>query len=185
MKKFAIIFWTAILISVVLLGCQQTKSLTVSDYSSDDTAAVVRGEEITIGDLRFLYPDDKALANLDGMVKLKLIEQEAEKMNLDISEEQEIHKEMLESIIDSDEDSDMRDFIDSQAEKLDMSASEYAEQYADVRSKLDASLDAYIQEINGDADPDENDDEMINQALEQLVKDHEEEIDIRIQENGK
>lgn len=185
MKKFTIIFWTTILISLVLLGCQQTKSLTVSDYSSDDVAAVVRGEEITIEDLRFLYPDDKALANLDGMVKLKLIEQEAKKMNLDISEKQKIHKEMLQSIMESDEDSDMRDFIDTQAEKLDMSASEYAEQYADVRSKLDASLEAYIQEINGDADPDENDDEMINHALEQLVKEHEEEIDIRIQENSK
>src|SRR5690625_5847179 len=66
---------------LILSGCMNS-----STYKDEDVAAIVRGEEISVGYLRFLYPDDAIIEMIDGAVKAKLAEQEVKKMNIDISD---------------------------------------------------------------------------------------------------
>ena len=57
-------------------GCSDSD---IAKYDDEDVAAIVRGEEITIGDLRFLFLDDQILESLDGTIKAKLAEQEVKR----------------------------------------------------------------------------------------------------------
>ncbi|WP_239457181.1 hypothetical protein [Planococcus versutus] len=57
----------------------------LSTYEDHEVAAIVNNHEITIGDLRFLYPDDSALDYLDSAIQVELIKQEVREMDLDIS----------------------------------------------------------------------------------------------------
>ncbi len=41
---------------IFMVGCSG-----LSKYDDNEAAAIVKGQEITVGDLRFLYPDDTAL----------------------------------------------------------------------------------------------------------------------------
>ena len=43
---------------IFLVGCSDSLK-----YSDEEVAAIVRGEEITIGELRFLYPDNMSTGN--------------------------------------------------------------------------------------------------------------------------
>ncbi|WP_456278908.1 hypothetical protein [Bacillus sp. AK128] len=67
---------------ISLTGCSDSPK-----YKDEDIAAIVRGEKITIGELRFLYPDDKVLDMIDDTIKAKLVVQEAKKLNIDVSKE--------------------------------------------------------------------------------------------------
>lgn len=61
----------------IFTGCMNA----VGD-KDEDVAAVVRGEEITVGYLRLLYPDDAITEMVDEVVKAKLVEQEVKKMHM-------------------------------------------------------------------------------------------------------
>lgn len=64
-----------------MAGCNS-----VSKCDDNEAAAIVKGQEITIGDLRFLYPDDTALDYIDWAIEVELVKQEVEEMDLDISD---------------------------------------------------------------------------------------------------
>ena len=67
---------------IFLAGCQG-----IAKYDDEDVAAIIRREELTVGELRFLYPDEQIHENLEGTIKGKLAMQEAKAMQLDITEE--------------------------------------------------------------------------------------------------
>jgi hypothetical protein len=107
-----------------IVGCNEG---VISYYDDTEVAAIVRGEEITVGDLRFLYPDDRIIDYLDGTIKAKLAEQEVKGLNLHVSQElQEIKDTKSESSVypseevDTEIAIDIRGFADAQASKLGM-----------------------------------------------------------------
>lgn len=118
MKRFAgVVFLICLLI---LTGCNS-----ISEYEDEDVAAIIRGEEITVGELRFLYEDDKILDNLDGTIKAKLAGQEVKRMNIDVSEKLQEIQDSIDSIRDfyppeddlSEMAKDTRKFYEAQAKK--------------------------------------------------------------------
>src|SRR5690625_2875923 len=72
---------------VLLFFIFLTVCSSISKYDDNETVAIVRGQEIKIGDLRFLYPDDTALDYLEWAIKVELVIQEVEKIDVDISGE--------------------------------------------------------------------------------------------------
>ena len=80
---------------VMTAGCSDSD---IAKYDDEDVAAIVRGEEITIGDLRFLFLDDQILESLDGTIKAKLAEQEVKRLNIDVSQELQEIQEMKHDI---------------------------------------------------------------------------------------
>lgn len=72
-------------VSVLILFIFCAGCSSVSTHDDNEAAAIVKGQEITIGDLRFLYPDDTALDYLDWLIKVELVKQEVEEMNVDVS----------------------------------------------------------------------------------------------------
>ncbi|WP_047980893.1 SurA N-terminal domain-containing protein [Ornithinibacillus contaminans] len=66
---------------IFLVGCNK--------YDNEDIAAIVRGQEITVGDIRFMNgaSDEKLPELVAGIVKQELIIQEAKEMGLDVTEE--------------------------------------------------------------------------------------------------
>lgn len=59
-----------LILFIFCAGCSS-----VSTHDDNEAAAIVKGQEITIGDLRFLYPDDTALDYLDWLIKVELVKQ--------------------------------------------------------------------------------------------------------------
>lgn len=166
------------LISIV--GC--TDSL---EYNDEDVAAIVRGEEITIGELRFLYPDDELLTNIDGTVKAKLVIQEAKNMNINVSKDVKDTIEALSGYptedIHTSTSSSVHEFIKSQANKLGLDPEEYYVKYIEKTTKISTYVDAYVKEILGDPKDDfETYNEQANRLLNDLVKQNEDEIQILI-----
>lgn len=183
MKRFASVMIFSCLL--VLVGCSS-----ISKYEDDDVAAVVRGEEITVGELRFLYSDDKVLENLDGMIKAKLAVQEAKRLNLDVSDKlqeiQETKSAAIELYPPKDDNSEMakerRQFPESQAKKLGMDLDEFLVKHYEVMGEINAYMIAYIEEKLGQpfesitAEESEEFDKKINQMLDTLVEEHKDEI---------
>lgn len=174
----------------LIVGCQlagQTSN-TLSNYKDDDIVAIVKGKEITINDLRFLYPDEKVLDNVDGYIKQELVLQEAKKMNIDVSEEIDMQKEILMAVITDENNSfgqEMYQFIKSQANKLGLTVDDYLIKYVDITTEQNAYVSAYVlQKFNA---PETNDidemneyDERINEYLDELMKENEDDIEVLI-----
>ncbi|NLP51636.1 hypothetical protein [Bacillus sp. RO1] len=80
-----------------IVGCNEA----LISYNDDtEIAVIVRGEEITVGDLWFLYSDDRLIDYLDGTIKAKLAEQEVRELYMDVSQElQEIKNMKRESSV--------------------------------------------------------------------------------------
>ncbi|WP_458949081.1 hypothetical protein [Oceanobacillus sp. CAU 1775] len=171
-----------VMILFLLTGCSD-----LSKYDDEDTAAIVRGEEITIGELRLLYPDEEVLNMIDGTVKAKLVVQEAKKMNIDVSEEIE---EMAFTLgvypskdIESQSAISTSEFAESQAKKLGMSPEEFHQKYIELTSETGAYINAYIQEvIDVPIENVEEFDEQANKHLNELVRENQDEIKIFIGE---
>src|SRR5690625_1724004 len=112
------------IILFIVVGCAEKLT-----YNDDDIAAIVKGEEITIGELRFLYPDENVLEMIEGTVKARLVMQEAKEMNIDVSEEINQTKKMMATLPPKDSDNptgkSIREFAESQAQKLNMDPEEY------------------------------------------------------------
>ncbi|GEL77417.1 hypothetical protein [Tenuibacillus multivorans] len=82
LEKFISCF---ILIGISLIvGCSDT-----TEYDHDDVAAIVRGEEITVGDIRFFSEvEDEEIPNvIQSKIKDTLIIQEAKKMGIEVSKD--------------------------------------------------------------------------------------------------
>lgn len=126
---------------------------------NEDVAAIVRGEEITVGYLRLLYPDDAIKEIIDEVVKAKLAKQEVQKMRIDISE---VVKDIEESYgeypgdeLDSAEALSIRTFAKPQAEKIGMTPKEYYRSYTKASAEMSAYVNAYTSEILGGIQDDE------------------------------
>jgi len=168
---------------VFLFACND-----ISDYDNTDVAAIVRGEEITIGDLRFLYPDDKILEYLDGSIKAKLAEQEVKTLNIDVSHELQTitGSENGVNIYPSEEDdtefaNNTRDFAAVQSDKFGMESEKYYEKYLEKTQQMSLYVTAYIEEMIGT--PEDEGEEYVeeaNELLANLADEHADEIQIRI-----
>ncbi|MCM3710212.1 SurA N-terminal domain-containing protein [Sporosarcina luteola] len=184
MKRFASVMFLSCLI--MLAGCNS-----ISKYDDEDVAAIVRGEEITVGELRFLYSDDKVSDYLDGTIKAKLAEQEVKRMNLDVSEKlQEIQASIdsIEYFYPPEDDNsktakDTRRFYESQAKKLGMEPKEFFKKHAAANQETGVYLQAYVDSVLGEPTVDDKDFDMedfnkkANAALDELVKEHKDEIE--------
>jgi len=165
----------------------------LKDFHDDDIAAIVKGKEITIGDLRFLYADDEVLGNIEGTAKLDLMIQEAKALSVDISDEISLQAETMLALplkdIKDPYGKSMREFIDSQAQKLGIDPEKYYLKYVEIKSEQNAYLNAYTHEKFGEPiDYNEEDlekyNENANDFLNELVKKHKDEIEILIKQQG-
>jgi hypothetical protein len=171
-----------------IMGCS-SNGRDISEYDDTEVVAEVHEEDITIGELRFLFEDSDILEHLDGTIKAKLAEQEVKKLNIDITEELQ---EILESNEDlalypSEEDgtesaAETREFIDTQAAKLGLDPEAYAIELFEKTQEVQLYLTTYIEE-NLEALPDhvEAYNEKGNELLEELVKENEEHINVLIE----
>jgi len=171
------------------MGCSASVQSSIKDYNDNDIAAIVKDKEITIGELRFLYPDEEVLENIEGAVKLELILQEAKRMDLDVSDNKDLQTEtmLLLPLRDSEDPfgKSMIKFIESQAQKLGMEPKEYYKKYAEIRSEQIAYINGYTQEMFGEPDAYNEDgieeyNKKANDFLNELVKEHKEKIEILI-----
>ena len=171
------------------MGCSSNVQSSIKDYNDNDIAAIVKDKEITIGELRFLYPDEEVLENIEGTVKLELILQEAKRMNLDVSDNKDLQTEAMLSLPLRDKEDpfgkSMIEFIESQAQKLGMEPKEYYKEYVEIKSEQNAYLNAYTQEMFGEPDANNEDglevyNKKANDFLNELVKEHKKEIEILI-----
>lgn len=167
-----------LILIIFLVGCGSDK---MSGYDDSDIAALVRGEELTIGDLRFLYPDDKILENLEGTIKAKLVEQEVKEMNLDVSQKsQEIRDEegLTNTFL---EENHNQEFTSAQATKLEIESEEYIAKYIEKTQEMTIYLAIYVEEKIGKLnDFSESGIEeynyIANGLLDELIKENEQEI---------
>jgi hypothetical protein len=166
-----------------IVGCNEAL---ISDFVDTEVAAIVRGEEITVGDLRFLYSDDSLIDNLDGTIKAKLAEQEVTELNLDVSQELQEIKDRIsgKSVNTFDEDdtdyaNDIRAFVDAQAKKFGMVPEEYYEMYVEKTQAMVVYVTAYTEEMLDEPMNDGSEYvEKANMILDKLVEDNEGEIQI-------
>lgn len=168
---------------VALSGC-----MNIGANKDQDVVVIVRGDEITVGYLRMLYPDDAMKEMIDSVVKAKLAEQEVKKMNIDVTKQV---KEIEESYgtypkdeLNGDEAESIRTFADSQAKKLEMNAKEFYEKYTEISAKMAAYVNAYTSEVLGELEDDESGIEEYNhhanELLDDLVEQNKDEIKISI-----
>ncbi|MET3684456.1 Mn-dependent DtxR family transcriptional regulator [Alkalibacillus flavidus] len=176
-----------ILISLsFIVGCSGSATC-----DNDEVAAIVRGEEITVGDIRFLVEvEDEDLPEVvESMVRETVVIQEAKKMGIDVSDEVESSIESFGQYppenVDTDEANEIREFAKAQAERFDMKPKEYHKEYIERSAKRSAYANEFFKEHFGDKQPETeeeaeelNDD--IQQTIDALLKEHEDEIEIRI-----
>ncbi|MGB6407536.1 MAG: hypothetical protein WBF39_08670 [Planococcus donghaensis] len=182
MKK--ILFIVLLLGTIGLAGCSD-----VSTYGDNEVAATVGSQEITIGDLRFLYSDETALDYLDSVIVTELIKQEVQEMNLDISphlmaEENQDDFEKLPPENTEDEGSkQVRKYAIAQAKKLGMTPEEFQQQYAKKLNQQNAYINTYLEEKLGGGDindPKWSEEfvEEYNDLVEKLVEENKAEIEV-------
>lgn len=171
-----IISFSLVCCFILLVGCQET-----TKYDDKDVAAIIRGEELTVGELRFLYPDDQILDNLEGTIKGKLAMQEAKAMQLDIPKEPNVNVQDVYPAEDSDSEiaNGTRDFAEAQAKKFNMEPDEYFEEYLKRTQEMSHYVMAYISEMIGELeDNPEEYTELGNQLLDDLYEKNLDEIEI-------
>ena len=167
----------------ILSGCMNS-----ADYKDEDVAAIVRGEEITVRYLRFLYPDDAIVEMVDEAVKAKLAEQEVKKMNIDVSKQikeiEESYGKYPQGELNSAEAQSIRAFADPQAEELGIDPKEYYKQYTEISAEMAAYSNAYTSELLGGLEDDEFGIEEYNhhasELLDDLVERNKDAIEIKI-----
>ena len=170
---------SVLILFIFLAGCNDR-----TDYDNDDVAAIVNGEEITVGDLRFLYADDEAIEYVKEAVKAELVKQEVEEMNIDVSgeadEEIQYIAELPSKNTENEFEQSIREFAESQADKFDMDPEAYYRKLAEITNKQSAYVVAYAQEMLGDIGEDEEKYiEEVEELLDDLVEENEDEIEIK------
>ncbi|MDQ0350327.1 hypothetical protein J2R98_000130 [Alkalibacillus filiformis] len=181
-----LIYITILASLVFIAGCSG------SQYDLDDPAAVVKGEEITVGDVLFVYnaDDDELPGAVDAYVTEYLIMQEAQNMGIDVSEEVEMHGQFLGGYpsedVDTDQANQIRQFAESRAELFDMEPETFLEEYTRKRAEVSAYSNAFFEEHVDfeelDADEDiEEVDATIQQMINDLYEEYEDEIDVHIE----
>ncbi|MDQ0350323.1 hypothetical protein J2R98_000126 [Alkalibacillus filiformis] len=181
------LIYTTILASLIFIaGC------TGSQYDLDDPAAVVKGEEITVGDVLFVYnaDDDELPHAVDTYVMEYLLMQEAKEMGIDVSEEVEMAVESMgrypSEAVDTDQANQIRQFAESRADLFDMDPETYHEEYTRKRAELSQHSNAFAEEYVDvdELDTDENieeADETMQQIINDLLEEYEDEIEVFIE----
>ena len=167
----------------ILSGCMNS-----ADYKDDDVAAIVRGEEITVGYLRFLYTDDAIVEMIDEVVKAKLAEQEVKKMNIDVSKQvkeiEGLFGKYPQDELHSPEAQSIRTFADPQARELGIDPKEYYKKYTEISVEMATYINVYTSKILGELEDDEfGIEEYIhhaNELLDDLVERNKDAIKILI-----
>lgn len=170
---------------ILMVGCSE-----VSGYDDTDVAATVRGNEITVGDLRFLYPDDTALDYLEGAISVELVKQEVKDMSLDISDNlsdnDDWFMELPPKNTNDEDGKQIRKFAESQAKKLDMEPEEYQRAYAKIIDEQNAYMVTYLEEklgteaFDGEKEMGAHNEKTIN-LLDELAEEYEDEIEVLIE----
>src|SRR5699024_7289333 len=126
----------------ILSGCMNSAA-----YKDEDVAAIVRGEEITVGYLRILYPDDAIVEMIDEPIKAKLAEQEVKRRNIDVSKQvkeiEESYGKYPDDELHSTEAQSIRAFADPQAEELGIDPKEYYKKYTETSDEMVAYINDY------------------------------------------
>lgn len=170
MKRIALIIISIALIAS-LIGCGNTAASSgLKGYDDSDVAAIVRGKDITIGDLRFLYADEDILTGIEGAAQTELMIQEAKAKNVndDLPAKIASMKTSMESVTFKEQplEEEERKFILSQSKKLNMDVDEYFKKYMVMHAEMtwymlrfyeeafrlyegaDEELEAYNEELN-------------------------------------
>ena len=173
MKK--IVSFTLFFCFIFIAGCQDS-----FEYDDEEVAAIIRGEELTIGELRFLYPDDEIFENLEGTIKGKLAVQEAKEMQLTIKEPSAESQRGYPAEDDTtDFAAETRAFAEEQGKKFGLEPEEYFEKYAEQTQETSLYVIAYINEMIGELDDNPKEySEQGNQLLDDLYEDNLDEIEI-------
>ncbi|MUV38952.1 hypothetical protein JNUCC1_02824 [Lentibacillus sp. JNUCC-1] len=179
---------SVLILFILMAGCSG-----ISKYDDKETAAVVKDQEITVGDLRFLYPDDTALDYLDWAIEVELVKQEVKEMGLDISNNLPDEKTFAEFEALPPENTkeanekQIREYAEAQAKKLDMTPEEFHREYVKRLFEQSAYINTYLQEKLDDAEADINDVNWIDEHVEEyddlmkkLMDEIEDEIDVLI-----
>lgn len=118
-----------LILFILLTGCSS-----ISKYDDHEPAAIVKGKEISIGDLRFLYPDDTALDYLEWTINIELVKQEVKEMGIDIPEKLEVDGVWFAELPPKNTKDvggkQIRKYAESQAKKLNMSPEKFQKEYA-------------------------------------------------------
>lgn len=177
--------FTVLIVFIFLAGCNG-----ISNYNDNEAAAIVKGQEISVGELRFLYPNDTALDHLEWSIKVELVKQEVKDMNLDISDnlegEDDWFREMPPKNTKDEGGKQIRKFAESQAKKLDMKPEEFQREYAKRIDEQNAYMTTYLEEKLGEADLNdkkwmEEHYEKFDHLLEELAEENADEIEVFIE----
>lgn len=134
-------------IILFLVGCHS-----LSKYDNNEVAAIVKGEEITVGELRFLYPDERALDYLDWAIKVELVKQEVKDMDLDYAKHEaddDWFAELPPKDTEDEGGKQIRKFAEAQAKKMKMEPEEFQREYAKRIAKQNNYLVAYFEQKLG------------------------------------
>lgn len=181
-----ILQFAVLILFIFLAGCHS-----ISNYDDNEAAAIVKGQEITIADLRFLYPDDTALDYLDWAIKVELVKQQVKDMDLNISdslsneENGDWFQELPPKNTKDEGGKSIRRFAESQAKKLDMKPEEFQREYAKRINEQNAYIATYLEKRLGVTEFDVEKgmaefNEEVDNILEELVTENEDEIEMLI-----
>lgn len=179
-----ILQFSALIVFLFLAGCNS-----ISTYDDNEAAALVKGREITIGDLRYIYPDDTALDYLEGAIEVELVKQEVKEMGLDISDKLSDADNWLEELPPKNTKDaggkQIRRFAESQAKKLNMKPEQFQREYAKIINEQNAYMNTYLEEMLGEGNL--NDEkwldefgEEVTRLLAKLVEENKDEIEVLI-----
>ncbi|MFV8830365.1 hypothetical protein [Alkalihalobacterium sp. APHAB7] len=174
-------YFILLLIMSVSVACSNatTEKETVVSVDDGDIVAIVKGEEITLKDIRSLYnvPDEKIAIMVKNFVKEEIMVLEAKKLGIDVSGEME----GIELAFPFD-DTENEDFFENQAEYLNMTSREYYDVYFKERLERNAYVNNLVNEVldlsQYGVDDTELLDEKINEYINGLLNEYKEEIEI-------
>lgn len=173
-----------LLLAVITAGCSA-----ISKYDDDEPAAIVRGQEITVGELRLMHPDDRVFDYLDWAITSEVVKQEVQAMNLDISKKLEAAGDDFAYLPPKNaadyEGGQIRKYAESQAAKLNMTPEQFQRAYAEKINEQNAYLITYLEaklgeeKVNGQGNAIEFDEEA-DELLQQLLEENKDEIEVLI-----
>lgn len=172
-----------LLLSFILItGCTES-----SKHDLDDPAAVVLGEEITVGDIRFFGEiEDKDLPQaVEYFVEERLMIHEAKDMGLDVSNENEDYIGGYPPEDTNTESANkIREFSEAQAEKFDMEPEEYYEEFVSKSAERSAYRNAFLREHLDEQPENLEEHEVMNEDYKEIVNElmekYEDDIEIYI-----
>lgn len=188
MKRITLLI-VSIFLLASLMGCGNTGTQSgVAGYADSDVAAIIRGQEITIGDLRFMYADEDVLTSIEGAAQTELVFQEAQRLEMgeDLPAKIESVKESLKtaSLADIPFEQKERDFFKSQAKKLGMNVEDYYKEYMLIRTEKDWYIltfwDEGFRRFNHSEEEFDAYNEELTEFMNEFMKKNEDDIEVLI-----